>query len=129
MDEQVQKTEAEILEERRFIESFAYAMKQAENMRADKHIELAKNAGAPRESLSFSRDAMDELKSKGNWNDEFIAGQYVLIINKMSTLSRRLRNYILLLGSIACEYHEKHYVEPEEAAKNEKHEDSGADAQ
>jgi len=130
MEEKRKMTEAEILEERRFIESFDYAMAEAEKQRKDVRNEMMKQMSGAGRTISFCRSAMDELKSAGNWNAEFIAAHYVLILEKKSTLSKRQRDFIMALGPIAKQYHYEHYVKPEEEAiKDEKHEVRGANPQ
>lgn len=42
-----------------------------------------------------------ELQRRGMWHEEYISHMYVLICGKLSPLSARLRNYILMVGALA----------------------------
>lgn len=48
-----------------------------------------------------------ELVRRGMWHEEYIAHMYVLICGKLSPLSARLRNYILMVGALAHKIHDK----------------------
>ncbi len=92
-------------DEFRFINSFGEAMKQFEEKRK---LLISKNR--------MTRDAYDELKDAGNWNAEWVAAQYVLIVAKQNKLSFRLRKFIVFLGVGAMQIFDKD--EKEEENKN-----------
>jgi len=89
MDDKEKKAKAE-REYREYVESFAEAMKEVED-----GYKRQKKYG-----LCYK-----ELKRNGWWEAEFISGQYVLIVGKMSNLSARLRDYITKLGALAYRKH------------------------
>ena len=92
-------------DEARFIDSFRQAMEQFEEKRK---LLISKT--------QMTRDAYDELNDAGNWNAEWIAAQYVLIVAKQSKLSVRLRKFIVFIAYGAQQIFDKN--EKEEENKN-----------
>lgn len=89
-------------DEARFIDSFRQAMKQFEEKRK-----------ALSRKTTIARDAYDELKDAGNWNAEWVAAQYVLIVAKQSKLSARLRKFIVFIAYGAQQIFDKNEKEEE----------------
>lgn len=100
-------TKEDLIEQARFIESFDLAMKQI-----DKNVKTERRKlGGP-----CNRTAIDEIKDAGNWNAEWLAGQFVLIVAKESSLSLRLRKFITRVGYEAKAQYDAKYDNGEEAA-------------
>lgn len=51
--------------------------------------------------------AYRELKRKGMWDPDFITMSYVVVVGKLSPLSKRLRDYILYIGELAHQIYDK----------------------
>ena len=62
---------------------------------------------------SIARDAYDELKEAGDWDAEWVAAQYVLIVAKQSKLSVRLRKFIVFIAYGAKQIFDKNEKEEE----------------
>ncbi len=93
--EEIKKTEEGIKrlpEQKRYVESFAEAMRAIE---------------AEYKKRGVEGKAYAELKRKGMWEPEYIAASYVLIAGKLSPLSKRLRDYITTVGALAHQIFEK----------------------
>lgn len=90
-------------EQKRYVASFAEAMRaiEAEYKRQGKYGK-----------------AYLELRRKGMWTAEYIAPAYVLIVGKLSPLSKRLRDYILLIGALAHQLYDKATEIAEKKAKD-----------
>ena len=89
-------------DEARFIDSFRQAMKQFEEKRK-----------ALSRKTTMTRDAYDELNEADNWNAEWVAAQYVLIVAKQSKLSLRLRKFIVFIAYGAKQIFDKNEKEEE----------------
>lgn len=103
-------TAADLIEQQRFIESFDLAMKQI-----DANREAQRKGQWP--GVTYKRTAYDELKDAGNWNAEWLAGQYVLLVAKQGNLSLRLRKFIARVAYEAKVQYDKKYDNGKEAAK------------
>ena len=92
MSEEIKKAPEPTPEQLRYIASFAEALRSIE-------AEYKKQGKYGKAYL--------ELKRKGMWTAEYIAPAYVLICGKLSPLSKRLRDYILLIGALAHQIYDK----------------------
>jgi hypothetical protein len=90
MDETQKKMSEE--EQKRYIASFAEALRAIE-------AEYKKQGRYGKAYL--------ELKRKGMWVAEYIAPAYILVVGKLSPLSKRLRDYILAVGELAHQIYDK----------------------
>ena len=90
-------TDEGLMEQIRFIESFALAMKRIDAAR------LMRGKGP------FKRTAYDEIKDGGNWNAGWLAEQYVLLVARKSALSSRLRKFVARVGYEAKSQYDKKY--------------------
>lgn len=90
MDETKKKLSEE--EQKRYIAAFAEALRAIE-------AEYKKQGKYGKAYL--------ELKRKGMWVAEYIAPAYILVVGKLSPLSKRLRDYILVVGELAHQIYEK----------------------
>lgn len=96
-------TKEDLMEQARFIESFALAMRQIEENR------LAVLRESTKKGIKIPRSAYDEINDAGNWNAEWLAGQYVLLVARQSALSLRLRKFIARVGYEAKAQYDKKY--------------------
>ena len=106
--ENANMTAEDLMEQARFIESFDLAMKQ-----------IDKNIKAERRKLGdpAKRTAYDEIKDAGNWNAEWVSGQFVLIVARQSELSQRLRRFITRVGYEAKVQYDRKYDNGKEAVQ------------
>lgn len=95
-----------LTESQRYIASFAEAMRAIE---------------AKYKKEKIASRAFLELARRGMWNPDYISRAYVLVVGKLSPLSRRLREYILAVGELAHQIYDKAAeLEKEKAAAEPK---------